>query len=504
MNYIFISPNYPAGHWRYIAALREAGHNVYAVGDAGDETFPAELRGNLCDYYRVGDLHDFDAVYRGCCYIIGKYGRCQCIESLNPYWCDLVATLRCHFLNELTPENCYSADFAARSENDMDMRLSFVTSGDAADQAAAVGYPISLTSTGNKREHVRVIHDEKELAALDDGDLYCMRRVFDGEPVSVDVLFCNAQKSAERPEEWQEVMTVLWAAHAIGDDGSAYCLNVDDVALAPVIGEMMVNITESDSAMVFCHADCVRLTKAVKGVGKKGDIVLNSWSKTPPHEFIIDCINIEYDCDTRYIWASGAMPETLPEKKYSAAVACRSFERSYKYSHEKLLRRFGGKLRLHGLTHDFDKGAYLDYHYIFAGADSAELKRGIKYITDDYALSPEALAFAAEKAQQDEANAAEMIENLTAAAADEAPRDEYAEEFELLLAADDTDNSAETDCAEETCEAAVVEKPCKVSSAEKTCEAGSADKPCENSSTEIIEANAEVCSGVIDNTSEEG
>ena len=60
MNYLFISPNYPAGHWRYIAALRDAGHDVYGIGDAGSETFPAELRGNLSGYYRVGDLHNYD------------------------------------------------------------------------------------------------------------------------------------------------------------------------------------------------------------------------------------------------------------------------------------------------------------------------------------------------------------------------------------------------------------------------------------------------------------
>ena len=31
MNIIFISPNYPAGHWRYVTALREAGHPLRNV-----------------------------------------------------------------------------------------------------------------------------------------------------------------------------------------------------------------------------------------------------------------------------------------------------------------------------------------------------------------------------------------------------------------------------------------------------------------------------------------
>ena len=236
MNYIFISPNYPAGHWRYIAALREAGNNVYAIGDAGDETFPAELRGNLCDYYRVGDLHDFDAVYRGCCYIIGKYGRCQCIESLNPYWCDLVNALRCLFLNPLTPEACYSMEFANLSENDMDMRITFVMKDNAAKEAKRVGYPVSLTAISNKREPVHIIRSAQELEALDDDMMYVMRRAFEGEPVSVDVLFFNAQACAERPEEWQEVMTVLWAAHAIGENG----------VVVGIVGVMLCGVVHAD------------------------------------------------------------------------------------------------------------------------------------------------------------------------------------------------------------------------------------------------------------------
>jgi len=94
MNIIFISPNYPAGHRRYVAALTEAGHTVLGIGDAGDETFAPELRGALKGYYRVGDLHDHDSVYRACRYFEWQFGRIQKIESLNPYWRDLVEALR--------------------------------------------------------------------------------------------------------------------------------------------------------------------------------------------------------------------------------------------------------------------------------------------------------------------------------------------------------------------------------------------------------------------------
>ena len=85
MNVIFISPNYPEDRWRYIHALRGLGVNVLGIGDAVEENFPHGLQGCLTDYYRVDDLHDYDAVYRAVSYLS------------NDYWATLEASLRRDF-----------------------------------------------------------------------------------------------------------------------------------------------------------------------------------------------------------------------------------------------------------------------------------------------------------------------------------------------------------------------------------------------------------------------
>ncbi len=85
MNVIFISPNYPEGHWRYVQALRGLGVNVLGIGDAVEENFPHGLKGGLTGYYKVEDLRNYDAVYRAIAFFSYNYGRPDAIESLNGY-----------------------------------------------------------------------------------------------------------------------------------------------------------------------------------------------------------------------------------------------------------------------------------------------------------------------------------------------------------------------------------------------------------------------------------
>ena len=67
-----------------------------------------------------------------------------------------------------------------------------------------------------------------------------------------------------------------------------------------------------------------------------------------------------------------------------AALAVRSFERSYKNLHEKVLHKLALKLTAHGRTEEPDRWDYSDYIYLFTGENAAELKRSIKFITEDH------------------------------------------------------------------------------------------------------------------------
>lgn len=383
MNFIFISPNYPSGHWKYIAALREAGCNILGIGDAGDETFPAGLRGNLTEYYRVGDLHNYDEVYRACAYYISRYGRPNAIDSLNGYWADLVEALHSDFIccEDDMCGFCYAdtVDSMHNSGKDILPECELFTTVEAAVAFGEKhGYPLLAVPAKNKRLGKRLIAAEAGLRLLLRGEkegawLLCAQ--YDGEPVSVDGLFA-----------WNEhcFTPVAVAAHALNPDGSFYSLPVSEELAAKTV-QLALEFCRGE----FFHINAVKLTKGVSGVGKKGDIVFNSFEDAPPHEFIIECMNAEFGCDLRGVWAKlSAEEEDMPEFPLTqvccAGAAFRSFGRSYKNSHEKILRRLTVKLTEHSLNAEADKASFSDYHYIFSGETSAELKRTIKFITEDF------------------------------------------------------------------------------------------------------------------------
>ncbi len=386
MTYIFISPNYPSGHWRYVASLRAAGHDVYGIGDAGIETFPAELRGNLNEYYRVGNLHDYNEVYKGCCYFISRFGRFDRVESLNPYWCDLVAAVRHDFLPDIVTQpgdeflrsNMKLLEHTEQYDSGL-LPVSLPSSWRSAVEAAEkLGYPVLALPLYDKSIGRRIIDNDIDLKRLfrsQPKESIMLRGQYKGERVTVDGLSMRTEDGNLR--------AVACSVHAFCEGEqrcSLYCLPMDDAAL------LRINTLINEQAIEgFFHLDCVKLDRGVRGRTKKGDIMINDFTLSPPHEFIIDCLNIEYDCDLRGIWAVGTPPAKPLERKLFSAVACRGFERSYKNTHERILRRLAAKLILHGITGETDREGYLNYHYIFSGADSAELRRHIKYITEDHA-----------------------------------------------------------------------------------------------------------------------
>lgn len=385
MTYIFISPNYPAGHWKYAAALRAAGHTVLGIGDAGFETFPAQLRGNLEEYYRVGDLHNYDEVYRAVGYYISRWGRIDNIESLNPYWSDLVFSLCMEFmLSDNTTADQYEASIDERMNCELlPPSTVFTTLDEAVAFADEVGYPLMAVPARNKRLGIRSISAQADLRNLLRGEKegeWVFFAQYPGVPVSVDGI-CAVDDTGENGIR-------LCAAHVYTSDGAMYCLPVDEE-----LCERAYHLAEHTMVSGFFHIYGVKLAKGIPGVGKKGDIVFNYIEDAPPHEYIIECMNYEFGQDIRALWAgmksAGAANDTPagliePQLVGFAAVAFRSFGQSYKNYHENILRRLNIKLLSHGKTNESDRERYQDYYYIFTGETAAELRRSIKYITEDF------------------------------------------------------------------------------------------------------------------------
>jgi|GEM_PF-1564255 len=407
MNIIFISPNYPAGHRRYVSALTEAGHTVLGVGDAGDETFAPELRGALKGYYRVGDLHDYESVYRACRYFEWQFGRIECIESLNPYWRDLVAALSEEICTAGADiDACYTRIIKQSLDaGALTPRVFGSAPKKIITFAAAQGYPMLAVPAGNKRLGKRMVVSDAGVRSLLRGSTkgeYVFAACPEGESLLVDGLVLGGEIAA-------------CGAHIRAEDGQSVC-SVKAEGLESRCREAAKQCGLTDG---FFHIDAVRLASSC-ALGKKGEICFVDFEAVPPHEYIIDLLDMEFGCDLRLSWAKGeavltgcepceswsqredGSAEKLPEeetvqeqtvlpleRRAHAAAAMRSFERSYRYLHEKVLHRLGTALVSHSRTEEPDRYDWSDYIYLFTAGTPAELKRNIRYITEDHPLPKE-------------------------------------------------------------------------------------------------------------------
>lgn len=97
MNFVMISPHFPANFETFAVRLHEAGFHTLGIADAPYHELSEGLRAHLTEYYRVDNMEDYDQVYRAVAYFAHKYGRIDRIESHNEYWLELDARLRTDF-----------------------------------------------------------------------------------------------------------------------------------------------------------------------------------------------------------------------------------------------------------------------------------------------------------------------------------------------------------------------------------------------------------------------
>jgi len=97
MNIVYLSPHFPPHYHSFCRHLKQAGANVLGIGDARYDHLAVEVRESLTDYYRIDDMHNYDALLRACGFFTHKYGKIDRFESLNEYWLSTEARIRDDF-----------------------------------------------------------------------------------------------------------------------------------------------------------------------------------------------------------------------------------------------------------------------------------------------------------------------------------------------------------------------------------------------------------------------
>jgi hypothetical protein len=97
MNYLFFSPHFPANFQYFVKALAERGVKVLGIGPLERWELSPVLQRALTDYVRVGDLENYEAVYRAVAYLSSVYGKIDRYESHNEHWLEQDAHIRTDF-----------------------------------------------------------------------------------------------------------------------------------------------------------------------------------------------------------------------------------------------------------------------------------------------------------------------------------------------------------------------------------------------------------------------
>lgn len=97
MNYIVISPNFPANFIPFSTALKNKGVTVLGIGEDAYDTLHADVKAALTEYYRVDRMDDYSQMFKAVAFFSHKYGKIDRLESHIEHWLASDARLRTDF-----------------------------------------------------------------------------------------------------------------------------------------------------------------------------------------------------------------------------------------------------------------------------------------------------------------------------------------------------------------------------------------------------------------------
>lgn len=382
MNVVYLSPHFPHHYHRFCRGLQEAGATVLGIGDAAYPELTPGLREALTEYYRVKDMHDYDAVLRACGYFTHRYGRIDRFESLNEYWLPTEARIRDDF-------NIFGVRGAQieRIRRKSKMKERFQAAGvavapgkvvhgdeDARRFVGQIGYPV-------------VAKPDAGVGALDtfrldtDADLarffqekppvdYILEGFVEGDIISFDGLADAGGNLVFHTSHSfsQGIMETVNEARHIH-----YC------SLREIPGDLENAgrrcVEAFDVRERFFHIEFFRTPD--------GGLVGLEINMRPPGGFTTDMFNYACDIDIYRGWgrllATGdaRMPY---ERKYHCCYASRKNRYAYANSHEAIVQRYADKIVQVESVPGVFASALGDIGYIFRSPEMEEIEEITRFI----------------------------------------------------------------------------------------------------------------------------
>ena len=375
-NIIFISPNFPTNYWQFCKELKNNGLNVLGIGDQPYDDLSSNLKDSLNEYYKVGNLENYDEVYRAVAFFIHKYGRIDWLESNNEYWLEKDAQLRTdfHITSGFQVEDMPRIKYKSKMK-EYYQKVGIVTARyhlvdtieGCREFLAKVGYPVVVKpDNGVGAAATYKLKSDEDLVNFmetkPEGVPYIMEEFVNAEVNSYDAIIdSNGEPIFETgnvtPNSVMDIVN--------NNDNSIYYIVKDLPEDTRAAGRAAVKSFGVKNR--FIHFEFFRLTQDQEGLGKKGDVMALEVNMRPCGGFTPDMINFAYSTDVYKIWAdmiaydSSQMP--VGEHQY-CAFAGRRDGKNFVLDHDALMAKYGHCMKMVDRIPDALSGAMGNQMYV--------------------------------------------------------------------------------------------------------------------------------------------
>lgn len=351
MNYIHFSPYFPPNYIHFSRALHEAGARVLGLGDMAYDNLPANLKQWMTEYYKVGDLHNYDELVRALGYFTHRYGKLHGIDAHNEYWLETEARLRTDFnIEGIRTDNL--AQIKLKSE----MKKIFTEAGlnvargrvmHTKEEVKAfveeVGFPVvakpnsgvgaARTYKMTSQADVEAFFDEKP--EVD----YIFEEFVEGTIFSFDGL---VDKNG-RLMYWNAMQNERGVMETVNEDTHIYIVTLREIpADLEEAGRKVIEAFGLKGR--FFHFEFFREHKTNR-------LIALEVNMRPPGGFTTDMWNYASDIDIYRAWANMVVhgnSELHFERKYHVCFVGRKDKFAYRHSKEVILEKFGQSVAFHG------------------------------------------------------------------------------------------------------------------------------------------------------------
>ena len=392
MNFIFISPNFPHTYWNFCSRLKRNGVNVLGIGDASYDELEPQLKDSLTEYYRVGNMENYEEMLRAVGFFTFKYGKIDWLESNNEYWLEQDARLRTDF-HITTGVNEHDVT-AWKSKSSMKplyigagvptARQHRVSTLDAAEAfLSQVDYPVIVKpDIGVGASNTYKLENDDDLRRFY-ADLpavpYVMEEFVEGDIWSYDVITdSNAKPLFESATVWPpSIMDIVNKKLDL-----SYYTAAEVPEELQQLGRATVQAFGVKSR--FAHLEFFRLTKARRGLGEIGNFVGLEVNMRPAGGYTPDMMNFAHSTDVYQIWADMVTSDRRVQLDHHEDHYCVYASRrdcyTYVHTHEEILQRYGNQIVMCERMPDSLSGAMGNQMYTAQAYSLGEVQNFISFV----------------------------------------------------------------------------------------------------------------------------